>query len=542
MSRDPAFVLSPFKIYVESHHRPTQSEIQQLRGKLEQALSSAGVLITHEIREALNRDDIHTRQGFERLTEVAAQRSSTDRTGRPTTSFLAVTVGRALEEKASDGLVPSEAARAGSPARDDRAAQAQVAKLIDQRISELDLSTNRALLEALAKRIGQDGRRLSCDLVNECGHLRHSLNMIEARYASAFRGALARIGIDFESCWNGARVKKGALERLDIALRGRPDVAEAFLRETGGSIESASHEALRDWFMDRTPDRGLLKSLVAGGALFATADRVAESLIRGLVMDGAPRLGPDGESMSRHIGQFGWSWAPRDGRGEIDETASKVLAAGYARLGMTFHPSRRQTFEFAKPKSVEHARLAHEIRLDAELSAIFEAAKRTRARDASDDDLVTWFRARENRLDQVARIATHDLPSSPEDFAREELRRLIFSQSSSGHPLGTMLIVVGNTGAAHLEPTQRRNAPALAAEAAVMLENLGIDPVRGRQIGPESPRFGAFAGRILAHPTLRERIERDTALRAESLPASRVVEWFRAQRSEATILLELAGL
>jgi hypothetical protein len=536
-------VLSPFIREVETRYRPpTQGDIDALRRRVEDALGRAHVLITSEIRDALHQHDFHTPRGLERLAQIV-ERPASDRTGRATSSYLAMRMGgRAEPREETSALLPSEAAKRGQPAASDPEARAQVMRLIEQRIGELDRPTNRALLEALADRIAKDARAFSCDLVNGCRGSGRGLDAIEARYSSAFAIFLARIGIKFTPGWVEAKIQSMGTERLEIALRGSPEAADAFSRETGGMMSNASRDQVVEWFMKRAPDSSLLRALMSNPPLSTNADRVAESIVRGLVTDACPRTGDDGEAMSRQIGNFGWNGAPTDHRGEVDENAARTVSAAYARLGMTFHRARQQTFELKKNGTVEHARLAHEIRIDDALSKRFEADTKMAARDASASDLVDWFRKTKHPLDQVARMATHDLPDSPEAFAKEELRRLLFNQTLYVHPVSTMLIVVGNTGASYLDPDQRRRTPELAAAAESMMKNLGLDPIRGKEVGKDSPLFGALAERVRAHPTLKARIERDTKTNVDALSADRVVAWFRAQKSDPTILIELAGL
>src|SRR5262249_24874660 len=162
-------------------------------------------------------------------------------------------------------------------------------------------------------------------------------------------------------------------ERLEIALRGLPQIAEAFAHDVQRPIGQATHKELVEWFMKQPPDPALLRALMHGAVPGGKADAVREALIRGLVTSGGSRLRDDGASMAAHIGVFGWQYAPRDSRKELDTGAAEIVKAGYARLGMTFHPERRQTYEHAKPGSVEHDRLAHEIRRDGELAVRFEA-------------------------------------------------------------------------------------------------------------------------------------------------------------------------
>src|SRR5262249_14853452 len=102
---------------------------------------------------------------------------------RATTSFLDVQLSRSAPApvQTAESSTPSEAATAGRPARSELEAFGQTSRLVDQRIAELLAgpeapATNRALIEKLAPAIAKDARTLSCDLVNECGHLRRSLD------------------------------------------------------------------------------------------------------------------------------------------------------------------------------------------------------------------------------------------------------------------------------------------------------------------------------------------------------------------------------
>jgi hypothetical protein len=463
-----------------------------LRDQILRDLERKQIAVPTSLRTLIDRSDFFTLAGFDAaVRSLQNPSSSIATTGRATTSYLGL-------------LTQQIGAAEGRPARNAATAQIEVDSVLKGLMESIHAATNEELLKTLADRAARSARQLSCDLVNECGSYRGSLDKIEANYTAAFARSLQRIGIDFDGgYWARAKLGKAGGDRLDVEIRLNSDLTAAFEAEQKKPIASATRDEVVQWFMKRKPDIAELEALALQGGPSNFAETVREGFFRALVSDATPRY-PQGSGIWNHVGHFAMQWIPRDVRGEPDVLASRIMEAAYRRIGLVPLFERRVPYEPGKPGSIERGKLALSIRNDEELSAAFERDTKKPIANATSDDIFAWFEKSTPRLDQVLRIATQDLPSDDAGVARERLIDLVIGQAESQKWNSTALIVIRNS----LED-QRRND---------VLINLGPDLLE----------------RIQAHPVLAKRI-------AEEKPKD-VLEWFGKQRPDAGILVALAGI